>query len=85
MLTPYTDNQRQIPVEGSTIETILRTLTTKYEKLGRELMRPGGGGRKDNVSIYLNSRDIRTLEDEQTKVQDGDVVTIVPSVGCGFA
>ncbi|WP_058867725.1 MoaD/ThiS family protein [Chloracidobacterium thermophilum] len=77
---PLTDNQRAVAVEATTVGEALRKLTEKYAKLSKEIYN-GRGLRQPSVSIYVNSRDINTLDDINTRLENGDVVTVVPSVG----
>jgi len=35
------------------------------------------------VRIFVNEEDIRFLEDQQTKLRDGDTVAIVPAIAGG--
>jgi molybdopterin converting factor small subunit len=82
MYLSLTDNQRTVPVEATTVADALVKLTAKHGKLNKELYN-GRGEKKENISIYVNSRDIAAMDGVGTKVQNGDVVTIVPSVGYG--
>ncbi len=77
---PLTENTRAVSVEASTVGEALRKLTEKYSKLSKEIYN-GRGLRQPTVSIYVNSRDINTLDDINTRLENGDVVTVVPLVG----
>src|SRR5690606_2245802 len=69
-------------LEGATVEEVLKSLTTQYEGLRRHLY--GEDGRIRNfVNIYINDEDIRYLQREKTPVQDGDTISIVPSIAGG--
>ncbi len=79
---PLTNNVRAVPVEATTVGDALSKLTAKFDKLGKELYN-GRGEKKDSISIYVNSCDIGLMDGVRTAVTNGDVVTVVPSVGYG--
>src|SRR5690606_38286590 len=81
-LRPYMDHKDSLKLEGATVEEVLKSLTTQYEGLRRHLY--GEDGRIRNfVNIYINDEDIRYLQREKTPVQDGDTISIVPSIAGG--
>ncbi|HLV01111.1 MAG TPA: molybdopterin-synthase adenylyltransferase MoeB [Acidobacteriota bacterium] len=81
-LRPYVDHKDSLELEGATVEEVLKSLTTQYEGLRRHLY--GEDGRIRNfVNIYINDEDIRYLQREKTPVQDGDTISIVPSIAGG--
>ena len=82
MYLPITNNVRAVPMDATTVADALSKLTAKYEKLGKELYN-GRGQKKDSISIYVNSCDINSMDGVQTRLTNGDVMTIVPSVGSG--
>jgi len=64
----------------------LSGLTSQYADLRRHLYTDDGKLRAF-VNVYLNDEDIRYLQKENTPVQDGDTLSIVPSIAggcCGF-
>lgn len=81
-LRPYVDHRDSLELEGGTIEEILQSLTTQYGGLQKHLY--GDDGRLRNfVNIYINDEDIRYLQREKTPVNDGDTISIVPSIAGG--
>ena len=83
-LRPYTDKQDAVEAEGKTIGELLADLTTKHTGLKAHLYTDQGRLRSF-VNVYVNDEDIRYLQKEQTPVQPGDTVSIVPSVAGGEA
>src|SRR5688572_32997569 len=81
-LRPYTDQQDTVEVEGATIGELLASLTARYGDLRKHLYSDEGKLRSF-VNVYLNDDDIRYLEKENTRLKDGDVLSIVPSVAGG--
>lgn len=81
-LRPYVDHKDSLELEGGTVEEVLKSLTSQYEGLQRHLY--GDDGRLRNfVNIYINDEDIRYLQREKTPVNDGDTISIVPSIAGG--
>src|SRR5687768_14328589 len=81
-LRPYTDQQDAVEVDGTTVGELLASLTARYGDLRKHLYSEEGKLRSF-VNVYVNDDDIRYLEREGTKLKDGDVVSIVPSVAGG--
>jgi MoaD family protein len=81
-LRPYTDSKDAVEVDGATVGELLTSLTVRYGDLRRHLYSEEGKLRSF-VNVYVNDDDIRYLEREGTKLKDGDVVSIVPSVAGG--
>lgn len=79
---PLTNKVRSVPVEAATVADALNKLTEKYKKLEKEIFN-GRGEKKSTVNIYVNGCDINLVGGLQTSLVDGDVVTIVPTVGIG--
>jgi adenylyltransferase/sulfurtransferase len=81
-LRPYTDKLEEVAVDGATVGELLANLTSRYGELKRHLYTDEGRLR-NFVNVYVNDDDIRYLEKEQTRVEDGDIVSIIPSVAGG--
>lgn len=81
-LRPYTERRDSVEVEGRTVGELLGKLTNRHEGLRRHLFTDEGRLRTF-VNVYVNDEDIRYLQKEQTPVEPGDVVSIVPSVAGG--
>jgi molybdopterin synthase sulfur carrier subunit len=77
-----TGGQRQISVEGDTIREVLVGLDRVCPGILERLMDPEGS-MKRYVNVYLNDSDIRDLDGLTTKVENQDVVWIVPAVAGG--
>src|SRR6266567_6785723 len=83
-LRPYTDKKDAVEVDGATVGELLADLTRKHSGLKAHLYNDQGRLRSF-VNVYVNDEDIRYLQKEQTPVQPGDTVSIVPSVAGGEA
>lgn len=81
-LRVYAGKQDTVQVEGKTVGELLQNLATKYPDLRGHLYKEDGQLRSF-VNVYLNDDDIRYLDREATAVQEGDTLSIVPSVAGG--
>src|ERR687887_1376701 len=81
-LRPYTDKQDSVDVSGATIGELLADLTRRHSGLKAHLYNEQGKLRSF-VNVYLNDEDIRYLQKEETRVQPGDTISIIPSVAGG--
>jgi len=61
---------------------VLSSLTSRYGDLRRHLYSDEGKLRSF-VNVYVNDDDIRYLEQLDTKVNEGDVISILPAVAGG--
>jgi sulfur-carrier protein adenylyltransferase/sulfurtransferase len=81
-LRPFTGQKDAVEVEGGTVGEALASLTASYGDLRKHLYADDGKLRHF-VNIYVNDDDIRYLERDATRLKDGDVISIVPSVAGG--
>jgi adenylyltransferase/sulfurtransferase len=83
-LRQYADKRDSVEMPGGTVGEALGRLTSQYAELRRHLYNDEGKLRSF-VNVYVNDEDIRYLSKEQTPLQDGDVISIVPSIAGGSA
>jgi adenylyltransferase/sulfurtransferase len=81
-LRPYVDQQQVVEVAGGTVAEGLANLTAKHAALRRHLFTEEGKLRAF-VNVYVNDEDIRYLDQQNTPVKEGDVLSIVPSIAGG--
>ena len=81
-LRPYTDKQDSVDATGATVGELLADLTRRHEGLKTHLYNEQGKLRSF-VNVYINDEDIRYLQKEQTPVNAGDTISIIPSVAGG--
>ena len=68
--------------EGSTIVDLLNNLDTQYPGFKEKLVLDDGQLHKF-VNIYVNNEDIRFLGRLEARLNEGDVVSILPAVAGG--
>jgi molybdopterin converting factor small subunit len=82
VLRAAADGQPSVSVDGATVGDVFTTLVEKYPGLRDNLLDAAGGMHKF-VNVYKDDDDIRYLDGLDTKLADGDVLTILPAVAGG--
>ena len=78
----FTDGSSAVELEPGTIHDVIGQLEQRYPELKGQ-MRDEGGNLHRFVNIYVNDEDARYLEHLDTKVTEGDTVSLLPSVAGG--
>jgi [CysO sulfur-carrier protein]-thiocarboxylate-dependent cysteine synthase len=81
ILRSYTDGAKQVEGTGATLEELISDLEQRHAGLRARLI--DDGSLRRFVNVYLNDEDVRFLDGLQTKVKDGDTVTVLPAVAGG--
>ena len=81
-LRQYAGKHDSVELSGATVAEVLHSLTSQYADLRRHLYNDEGKLRSF-VNVYVNDEDIRYLNKEATPLNDGDTVSIVPSIAGG--
>ena len=81
-LRQYADGQANVALEAESVAALLHALVELHPALGRHLYSDGGKLRSF-VNIYVGEEDIRYLEGEETALNDGDTVSIIPAIAGG--
>jgi sulfur-carrier protein len=76
-----TDGETTATVDGATVGEVLDALYARFGELRGRIAEDGGLRRF--VNVYVGGEDIRFLDGLDTKVSDGDEVTILPAVAGG--
>ena len=69
--------------ENITIDELIILLSNKFGKKFKEYVYNKNGKIQDFLSFLINGKNINTLQGLTTKLQEGDVVAILPPVGGG--
>ena len=84
ILRPHAGGQATVTADGATIGEVLRSLVAEFPGLTGQLITETGQMHKF-VNVYVNDDDVRYLDKLETKVADGDTVSILPAVAGGGA
>jgi molybdopterin synthase sulfur carrier subunit len=82
LLRAHADGAATVSAEGATVGEVFADLVAKYPAMAGNLIDDQGGLHKF-VNVYRNDDDIRYLEQLDTKVSDGDELSILPAVAGG--
>jgi molybdopterin synthase sulfur carrier subunit len=82
VLRTHTDGQAAVTIDGATVGEVFADLVARYPSIRGNLLDDAGGLHKF-VNVYKNDDDIRYLEQLDTKVETGDVLSIIPAVAGG--
>jgi MoaD family protein len=81
ILRPYTQDQKSVEAEGSTLSAVISNLDAKYTGLGERLLE--NGALRRFINIYINDEDVRFLGGLDAPIKDGDSITVLPAVAGG--
>lgn len=75
--------EKRLTLEATNIRLALDALATKNGEDFRGRLFDHQGRPRRFINIYVNGRDYRFIDRLDTKLQDGDVVSIIPAVSGG--
>jgi MoaD family protein len=81
-LQKFTNDEATASLEAASVDALIDALDARYPGLKARLCDEGGKLRRF-LNVYVNSEDIRFLDNQQTPLNDGDEVSIVPAVAGG--
>jgi molybdopterin converting factor small subunit len=81
-LQKFTNNQATLECKGNTVAELFDSLEQHCPGIKARLCDEQGNPRRF-LNFYVNSEDIRFLDNADTTLQDGDEVSIVPAVAGG--
>jgi molybdopterin converting factor small subunit len=83
-LRQYVGKQSSVEVSGATVAEAMTALVAQHPDLRKHLYTDDGKLRAF-VNLYVNDEDIRYLQKEATALNEGDNISIVPSIAGGAA
>lgn len=81
-LRTLTGGESQVEVDGSTVAEALAALETAHPGFKDRLFDDSGELRRF-VNIFVADDDVRYLDGVETKVPDGETISIIPAVAGG--
>ncbi|MCL4423260.1 MAG: MoaD family protein [Actinobacteria bacterium] len=82
MLRIHVQGQSSLEVKGETVGEVLENLAKENPGMTGQIV-DGEGVLRKFVNVYVNDDDIRYLNQLDTKLSSGDVITILPAVAGG--
>jgi len=81
-LQKFTNDEASVALDATSVDGLIDALDGRYPGLKGRLCDEAGKLRRF-LNVYVNSEDIRFLENQTTPLKDGDEVSIVPAVAGG--
>jgi len=82
ILRTYTGGDKAVSGAGATLTALLDDLDSRHTGLRGRLVTDEGALHRF-VNVYVNDEDVRFLGGLDTKLADGDSVTVLPAVAGG--
>lgn len=82
VLRSHAGGQSTVSVDGATIGEVLSSLVATFPGMSGQVLTEDGTLHRF-VNVYVNDDDVRYLDQLDTKVADGDTVSILPAVAGG--
>ena len=84
ILRSHTKGEKTVQGKGETLAELIDDLDSRYPGLRGRLVTENGSLHRF-VNVYVNDEDVRFTGALETKLSDGDEVTILPAVAGGAA
>jgi molybdopterin converting factor small subunit len=81
-LRKFTEQAATYETNSFTVEQAIEDLVTQYPDLKNHLL-DNQGRVRSFIKVFLGEDDIRSLQDEQTEIDDNSVISIVPAIAGG--
>ena len=81
-LQKFTNDEASVELDATSVDALVDALDSRYPGLKGRLCDEAGKLRRF-LNVYVNSEDIRFLDNQATALKNGDEVSIVPAVAGG--
>ena len=81
-LQKFTGEQTEVEAVGSDVRELVEDLEKSFPGIKERLCDETGKVRRF-INIYVNGEDVRFLQRDETPVNDGDEVSIIPAIAGG--
>ena len=81
-LRRLTGEQEVVEMNAATVREAVDALHARFNGI-RDRIVDSSGNIRGSVLVFVNDEDIRFLQNEQTLLQDGDEISIVPAFAGG--
>ena len=81
-LRKLTNNEELVEVKAGSIADAFADLQGRFPGIKERLLDETGAVRRF-VNVYVNEEDIRFLQNLDTKIKDGDEISIIPAIAGG--
>ena len=81
-LQKITQNKQEVTAEAKNIKELIADLEKQFPGLKERLLDESGKIRRF-INFYVNDEDIRFLKQDETLLEDGNEVSIIPAIAGG--
>lgn len=81
-LQKFTNDEASVSLEATSVSELVEAMDARFPGIKARLCDDNGKLRRF-LNVYVNSEDIRFLDNAATALSDGDEVSIVPAVAGG--
>ena len=81
-LRRFTNGQSKVEVEGQDVAELVEQLEANYPGFQARLLDKKGNVKRF-INIFVNDKDIRTLQGQETPLQAEDEISIIPAMAGG--
>lgn len=82
-LLKLTQDQRTVEVEAADVRQAIEALESLYPGVFRRRFYDEQGKLKETIRIFVNRKDIRGMQGDNTPLADGDEVVLLPAISGG--
>ena len=82
VLRKHTGDQPSVTAQGTTLSQVIDDIDANHPGFKAAVVSDDGSLHRF-INVYLNDEDVRFLDALETKVSDGDTVSILPAVAGG--
>ena len=82
VLKRFTGGQAEVEAQASTVRELIESMEAAFPGIKSRLC-DDSGELRGLLNVYVNNKDIRFLDGEHTRLQEGDYVSIVPLIAGG--
>lgn len=83
-LAVYLGGEREMYLEASSVREIFKVLKERFGDALKQRLFDESGELRPYIAIYVNGKNINSLDGLDTKLKDGDEVLILPTIGGGY-
>ena len=81
-LRKFTQNESTVITQGITVGESLSQLVEQYPDLQKHL-HDDSGKLRTFIRVYVGEEDIKALQGEDTPIEEGTVISIIPAIAGG--
>ncbi len=83
ILLSITNQERSVNLSATTVQEAFTQLISRYGEAFKQKLFDNSGQPKRFLNIYLNGKNISFIDNFESQLQEGDELTILPSVTGG--